>query len=148
MRNMLEAGTRRQRGLLNLIRSTRDASGESKLTGGNSVSLLIHWDNRALRGQDLAGTNLTSADFTDADLTGCDLKGASLKKAQFRDTILERARLRTADLTEAFFAERGWVTSVARSPDGRHYASGYSDGSIRINEMKSGNEVLTHAPPL
>ncbi len=142
MRNMLAAEVRCQRGASCLIRATRDALIDSKLTGGNSVSLLIRCDNRALRNQELAGTNLSSADFTDADLTGCDLKGASLKKSQFRGTILERADMRKADLTEAFFAERGWVTCVAVSPDGRYYASGYSNGSIRINDINSGNEVL------
>ena len=128
--------------LIDLAReSGRDQANQAS-TAANAITMLLRKDRFALRYLDLSGTRLDSARFDGADLTGCDFHGSSLRNTVIRAASLEHVQFQDADMTGMVIEEVQSINAVAVSPDGRRYAAAHDDGTVRIGELRSGNEIL------
>jgi hypothetical protein len=141
MRSMIAESAGDQ--LLKVAASTANVVSEAGLVGGNALSLLIRLDRSALRGKGLPGARLDYADFSGADLTECDLRRVSLRNARISGVSLERVQLQQADISQAIFGDVRSVMCLGVSSDGRYYAAGHEDGSVRISAVGTGAEVTT-----
>jgi len=115
--------------LLEILEATRGKT-ESEVcyVGGNAATLLVKKDNAALEGKDLSHTIIKGADFTNASL--------------------RRVNLTEANLAESIFAKAfSTVNSVSFSPHGKQFATGGSDGVVRLWDAVSAKELLTCRGP-
>ncbi|WP_256871680.1 NB-ARC domain-containing protein [Nostoc sp. TCL26-01] len=69
----------------------------------------------------------------DIDLSGRDFSGLTIWQADFQDVKLEDTSFAHADLKGSLFTETmSSVISVRFSPDGKYFATGLSNGEIRL----------------
>ena len=95
---------------------------EAGWVGGNVATLLIQQQC----------SSLLNLDMRDCVLQGADLRGASLHGVQ-----LAGAKLQEALITQAF----GTPNAIAFSPDGKTFATGHADGTVRLWRAADGQPL-------
>ena len=97
---------------------------EPTYTGGNILNLLCHLET---------------------DLTGYDFSYLTIWQAYLQDTPLKKVNLDHADLSNSVFAKTlSTVISTTFSPDGKILATGHFDGSFRLWDVNSGQQLITY----
>jgi len=69
-------------------------------------------------------------------------KGQPLREADERLRIAQA--LEGAPALRLHLAQGNWIRGIAFSPDGKRFVTGSGNGTIRISELASGNDVLTN----
>ena len=116
-----EGAMRRLQGFLQATRGKTVA--EVKFFGGNVISLLAKTHRLGLQELDLSWAVLRGADLVGAVLQRTNLKGANLEEAI---------------VTQAF----GAIYAIAYSPDGKTFATGHNDGTIRTWQARDGRALM------
>ncbi|MDF5726055.1 MAG: NACHT domain-containing protein [Rhizonema sp. PD37] len=112
--------------IINVIEAIRGKTeDEVGYVGGNAATLVVKADKAALEGKHLCCSVIKAADFTNASL---------------RHTNFVEANLRDSVFTKIL----GSVWSVAFSPNGIVWATGDSDGIVRLWEVDSGSELSAY----
>ncbi|QKQ74092.1 NACHT domain-containing protein [Nostoc sp. TCL240-02] len=108
-----------------IIEGTRGKSeDEVGYVGGNAATVLVKVDRTALEGKDLSGTVIKGADFSSVSLRGLTLTKASLNESFFTEAL-------------------GRVLTVAFSPDGKLFATGEANCSIRLWQVENSEHIST-----
>ncbi|MDJ0800114.1 MAG: NACHT domain-containing protein [Calothrix sp. MO_167.B12] len=92
--------------------------------GGNAATLAVQVDREVLSGKDFSGGVIKGADFSGLSLQGVNFAGANLVESGFTKFL-------------------GSITSVEFSPDGKLFATGDSNGVVRLWEATGVREILT-----
>ncbi|MHC5771417.1 MAG: NACHT domain-containing protein [Nostoc sp.] len=97
---------------------------EAGYIGGNAATLAVNVDRTALEGKNLSGAVIKGADFRSVSLRGLTLTKASLNESFFTQVL-------------------GRVLSVAFSPDGKLFATGEANCSIRLWQVENSKHIST-----
>ena len=97
---------------------------EAGYIGGNAATLAVKVDRTALEGKNLSGAVIKGADFRSVSLRGLTLTKASLNESFFTQVL-------------------GRVLSVAFSPDGKLFATGEANCSIRLWQVENSKHIST-----
>ncbi|MEH1939397.1 MAG: NB-ARC domain-containing protein [Nostoc sp.] len=110
--------------LTQIIRTLRETSPlEPGYTGGNIFNLLCQME-----------TDLSSYDFSNLTVSQADMRNVNLHNVNFRH----------ANLAKSIFVETfGGVFSVTFSPNGKLFATGDTNGEIRLYHVVDGQQLLT-----
>ena len=115
----------------------------------NSVSLAgkdlsgANFAGASLVGADLRRANLTQADLNNADLTLANLLGTSIDWTASKPRSLRRARFIDAETrpAAALTTPASGIRSVAWNVHGDLLATGHDDGTVRLWDVASGEEL-------
>jgi predicted NACHT family NTPase len=110
--------------IINVIEAIRGKTeDEVGYVGGNAATLVVRVDKAAVEGKNLSCTVIKAADFTNASLRRTNFVEANLRDSVFTKIL-------------------GNVQSVAFSPNGKLWATGDTDGIVRLWEVDSGRELF------
>jgi len=104
------------------------------------------WSGIRVPNANLNFAQVLECNFNNSDLSNCTLVQAVLRGSSFRGANLKAAILKAVGPQPCIPAMQGHtsqVSSVAFSPDGRYFASGSADKSIRIWNVESGQCLAT-----
>ena len=123
----------------------------ANLTGARLVNARL--DRARMTGSRLGDANLTGARLVGADLTRADLTRATLRYTALIGAVVAGGELDTAnDVFGAALPGAGpprpqfagastWIRAMAFSPDGQQLASGGDDGTIRLWNPTTGEQL-------
>ncbi|GJD22824.1 WD-40 repeat protein [Rivularia sp. IAM M-261] len=111
--------------IIRVIESTRGRNeDEVSYVGGNAATLVLKFDQEALKGKDFSGGVIKEADFNNASLQNTNFTEANLKNSLFTKSFAN-------------------IVTITFSPDGKYLAAGSIDGIARLFEVINGKEVFT-----
>ncbi|KAG0367008.1 hypothetical protein BGX24_003444, partial [Mortierella sp. AD032] len=123
--------------LVVMVRDSRKCDGTNQTLAANAITILVRsrmrFNSANLRGIKVQGANLTGGEFDSADLQGSDLRNTTLDKCRLRGARLDGAQLNEAEFGELPYIDLNGISfASAYSSDGKHYAVGFTSGSITV----------------
>ncbi|CAD8129359.1 unnamed protein product [Paramecium sonneborni] len=106
---------------------------EMKVDLTNQLFERIRIENTSLIRGNFVRCNLNESEFNNVDISGMNLNGALLQNCKWKNIKIQELN--------KLNGHTGSVLSISLSPDGTTLASGSSDKSIRLWDVKSGLQI-------
>ncbi|KAF9081525.1 hypothetical protein BGX23_000765 [Mortierella sp. AD031] len=110
---------------------------QARQAAANAITILVkakvRFNGANLRSIRVSGADLSGGQFDSAQLQGADLTGANLMRSWFRQADFRNTRMEDVQFGELpYLKERCAMNSCAYSPDGKTFAVGLDNRSIKI----------------
>ncbi|KAG0049073.1 WD_REPEATS_REGION domain-containing protein, partial [Linnemannia elongata] len=148
-RVQLDFGFKKQ--LLDIIELSK-TNKQAARAAANAITILVkagmQFNGTDLRGIRVPGADLSGGQFDSAQMQEADFTGVNFTRSWIRRADLSKARMGGVEFGELpFLKEERQVSSCAYSADGKHFAVGLYDGTIKVYDTATWTEsraLLVH----